>query len=374
MPQNDRQYNELFNFVSPQFGRLTVFTVSPKGSWICLATDKGDLTFLNRSNGLVSLQVGMGPLSCITAATWVGDHEIIFGCVNGAVYMATIETDPRPAERKIRIVELIHRFVSPICAIAYNAKNRFLALGYSNYVAIWRHRPGERNAAWEAFDFFRVRYESVPAHVNSLHFLGANNRLFIGSESGAATWSSARNLVSLDTQEEGYRIVTSAISSDGSIMAVSTLDRFIHIWPLSPQGPHTALSHKYLLKSGQEGCKFQHYTPVTLTKDYKVVCGTPDGTISILDRNGVCRQKLTRRAHCVEAIVANQDMLYVAFTGAIGVITIVVYSNSDTKQAEVKGAFALPELRPTYYTFGEVYKRHPSRLMLHHLVRAFIAY
>ncbi|KAG9094643.1 hypothetical protein FS749_012090, partial [Ceratobasidium sp. UAMH 11750] len=262
-------------------------------------------------------------------------------------------TNLAPTEKQVKLALIVHEFISPVCAIAFNADEKLLALGYSNYVAIWRKVMVRRVIRWESLGCFRIQPDETPAVINSLHFFGPDKHLFVGSKSGSGIWSLKGGLTPLDDQTEmSCKIGNLVLASDDSMIVVSTLDQSILIYPFSPQCPITTLARKYLLESGQEWGTFEPYTPVALLKNRTVVCGTLDGTVAMLKYDGQCLQKLTRVAHCTRAIVTFKDTIYILFNSAVGVVSLAAYINNDAQEI----AFEENPAHPPFYRFNEVYK------------------
>ncbi|KAG8723172.1 hypothetical protein FRC09_004418 [Ceratobasidium sp. 395] len=182
--------------------------------------------------------------------------------------------------------------------------------------------------------------------------------LLVGLESGTAVRHSTGEVSTEGTGARDCKISATALSPDNSLMAVSTLNQSILIWPMLPQGPVPGLGNEYELESGQEYLRFESYTPVALTHDHKVICGTLDGTIVILAHTGLCLQKLSHEGRCTRRIVAREHMIYVSFTTAIDAVTIVAYCNNNMEYERLKGKAQL--LRPAecnaeFYHFENVY-------------------
>ncbi|KAG8770112.1 hypothetical protein FRC12_004511, partial [Ceratobasidium sp. 428] len=268
------EYRELYSIKTCQRGRPTALSLSPTGRWLCSASDYGYLLIQRASRDYIYCHVRMDRSNHVTAVVWATDLQIILGCFNGVVYVATLITNPAPDEDRIKIRGLISDIVSPVRALAYDGDRKMIALGYRGLVSIWRWAT-----VWEMVDIFATKIGGILAGVNSLHFFGADKILLLGLDSGVMIWRGRGELGPVNLGLRVCRIGAAAVSSDSSFMAISTLDRSIFIWPLSPQGPTASLTRQYSLESGHEWHKFEPYTPVAVTSDLCVVCGTLDGTI-----------------------------------------------------------------------------------------------
>ncbi|KAG8787135.1 hypothetical protein FRC12_015869 [Ceratobasidium sp. 428] len=167
-------------------------------------------------------------------------------------------------------------------------------------------------------------------------------------------------LTPLDTNAGVPDIASSAVSLDGSMLAVSTPDYLVMIWLLSRKGPYTPVSYKGLLRSGGERHLLTPRAPITFTCDDDVAYGTCDKAIIILGHGGQRLQTLTCAAH-VKAIVAHGDMLYASLNNGYGVVTTVAYSNKKSQQNEfddsrTKSATSMSEQVPTFYRLDEVFE------------------
>ncbi|KAG8721936.1 hypothetical protein FRC09_007111 [Ceratobasidium sp. 395] len=287
-------YGQVFRVPTLQRGRPTALDLSPTKRWLCLATDNGDLMVLRSTYGRIYFHVDMGRQDYVTAITWATDYQIILGCANGAVYTATLATDPAPGENRVSITRLMHEEDSPIRALAWDSDQKRLALAYAHHVSIWWRIYDKRPRVWEEIDEFRASSTdlSVPGQIVSLWFSSTKRNLITGLETGTIVWSGKGNMMATDADINESRIGIASLSSDNSIMAISTRNQSIVIWPFLPEGPLTNLANTYLLESGQEWHKFESRTPVALTLDRTIVCGTLDGTIVILAYTGSCLQKL----------------------------------------------------------------------------------
>ncbi|KAG9086382.1 hypothetical protein FS749_003680 [Ceratobasidium sp. UAMH 11750] len=294
MPGLHSEYRELFRLQTFQRGRPTAFALSPTGRWICSASDHGDLLVQRSTRGYIYCHVGMGRLSHVTAITWATDLQIILGCFNGAVYVATLTLNPN--ENRIKITHLLDDVVSPVRALTYDIDCKLLAPGYRSHVSVWHRSVGETHARpWKMVDIFRTTIGDLPAKVNTLCFFGPHKYLFLGLDAGAMIWFASGQLTILDTGTRPYRIGSAALSGDESTMAISTLDQSVIIWPVSPEGPFVSLANEYALESGREWHRFEPCTPVAFTSDLKVACGTLDGMVVILSHTGSCLQKIKNR-------------------------------------------------------------------------------
>ncbi|KAG8717502.1 hypothetical protein FRC09_014166 [Ceratobasidium sp. 395] len=287
------EYRALFSIKTRQRGRPTALSLSPTGRWLCSASDYGDLLIQRASQDYIYCHVRMDRSNHVTAVIWATDFQIILGCFNGVVYVATLITNPTPDEDRIKIRGLISDIVSPIRALAYDSNRKMIALGYPGHVSVWRWAAGEyRKHVWRMVDIFATKISGTSAGVNSLHFFGADKALLLGLDSGVMIWRGTGELKLVNMGLRACRIGAAAVSSDDSFMAISTLDRSIFIWPLSPQGPTVSLTREYLLESGLEWHKFEPHTPVAVTSNLCVVCGTLDGIIAVLSQSGICLQKI----------------------------------------------------------------------------------
>ncbi|KAG9099706.1 hypothetical protein FRC06_004924, partial [Ceratobasidium sp. 370] len=164
MPELHSEYRELFCLQTFQRGRPMAFALSPTGRWICSASDYGDLLIQRSTRGYVYCHVGMGRLYHVTAITWATDFQIILGCFNGAVYVATLTLNPN--ENQIKITHLLDDVVSPVRALAYDIDQKLLALGYRGRVSVWRRSVGkDRARAWKTVDIFRTSIGDLPAKI-----------------------------------------------------------------------------------------------------------------------------------------------------------------------------------------------------------------
>ncbi|KAG8773333.1 hypothetical protein FRC12_002577 [Ceratobasidium sp. 428] len=301
----------------------------------------------------------MGRTNYVTAAVWATDLQVIVGCVSGAVYVATLTVDPSSEKDKIRFTDILCERSLPIRALAYDSDTKTLALGYADDVSVRRRVFGGRGAPlWETIDVFQVSSNNSPARVRSLYFMEKTQSLLVGLDTRTAVRHSTGDVSMEGTGSRDCRIGATALSPDNSLMAVSTLEQAILIWPMLPQGPIPGLDNEYQLESGQEWHRFESYTPVALTHDHKVVCGTLDGTVVILAHTGSCLQKLNHTGHCTRRIATREHMIYVSFTTAIDAITIVAYCNDNMECQRLKEKSQL--LRPAehnaeFYHFENVY-------------------
>ncbi|KAG8791220.1 hypothetical protein FRC12_009842 [Ceratobasidium sp. 428] len=252
---------------------------------------------LRSTYGRIYFHVGMGRQNHVTRITWATDVQIILGCITGAVYTATLAVDPSPEENRVTITKLLHDEDSPIRALAWDSSHKILAIGYSEHVSIWRRILDERPRVWETIDEFGASSADLTlGQIHSLWFSDSGKSLIVGLETGTIVWFSKGNMVATDTSPGERRIGAASLSLDNSIMAVSTRDQSILIWPFMPDGPITSLAYTYRLESGRELCKFESRTPVAVTQDRNIVCGTLDGTIAVLTYSGFCLQRLKNGA------------------------------------------------------------------------------
>ncbi|KAG8708530.1 hypothetical protein FRC09_001204 [Ceratobasidium sp. 395] len=228
----------------------------------------------------------MDRTSHVVAIVWATDLQLILGCFNGTVYVATLLVGSK--QKRIKITHLLSDIISPIRALAYDTERKILALGYRGHVSIWQRRA----QLWEMIDIFHTTIDLTVAKVNTIHFFGPRKNLFIGLDSGAMVWSARGERSVVNMGARICRIGATTLSPDDLVMAASTLDQYILIWLLTPEGPITDLPHEYILESGTEWRMFEPRNPVVVTNDSEVVCGTLDGTITVLSHRGLCLQKL----------------------------------------------------------------------------------
>ncbi|KAG9091584.1 hypothetical protein FS749_016430 [Ceratobasidium sp. UAMH 11750] len=349
------EYRRVFRLTTLQRGRPTALALSPSGRWLCSTTDNGDLMVLRSLHGRIYFHVGMGRQNYATAVTWATDWQIIVGCANGALYIATLTTNPSPEEKVVKFTNLLHEEDSSIRALAYDFDSKLLALGYSYQISIWRRVVDEYPQVWETVDVFPIDNSPGSGRVLSLCFFGVRKKLLVGLEAGTIVWSpdgKTRTNTSIDT----HRIGAATLSSDNSTMAISTRGQSVLICPFLPEGPMLSLAHTYLLESGREWSRFESRTPVALTPDCRVVCGTLDGTVAILSHNGSCLQKLENGGLCARQITTHKHMIYVAFTAAIDAITIIGYSNGKGQKPLPHDEEVPPQERDIhFYRFHQVY-------------------
>ncbi|KAG8688005.1 hypothetical protein FRC08_011663 [Ceratobasidium sp. 394] len=355
-------YREVFSLRGPQLGRPTALAVSPSGLWLCSATDNGHLAFM-KTFGYASLYIHMDRTDYVTAITWTTEHEIVLGCVNGTVYMATLITRSSDEHIKICIDKFLYEIGLTIFSLAYDPTIKCLALGYSNRVSVWEC---DNSGMWQQIGGFSITDDESSARVNALEFFGVNHNLFVGSESGAMVWSPTGGLATLETTSSVYQISATAFAHDKSMMASSTLDEYIIIWPVSHQLPLTFLSHTYKLETGHESHAFNPRTPVAVTHDRRVVCGTSDGSVVVLSHQGQRLQTISSEAHSTRMISVSSDMLYVSFTDAVGAVTIVGYTNDNTTRdqyAELHASDQSEWPQAKFYQFSDVYRA--PKLVVH---------
>ncbi|KAG8791219.1 hypothetical protein FRC12_009841 [Ceratobasidium sp. 428] len=349
------------------------FDVSANGRWLFSTTDDGDFTVLS-TNGYVHFRVGMGVPHMVTSATWVGDRQIALGCVDGAIYMATFSTEPHPTEKTVRITEIVHDNTSIVHALAYDAGSKLLAVRYENCVAVWRQVPGKHALTWTIVDSCLIQPNRTRVSIKLLHFFGPDARLLIGSELGFMTWSLKAGLTRLDIRDKVSDVASSAVSFDGSMLAVSAPDYLVTTWSLSHQGPCNPVSYEHSLRSAGEWHPFTPRAPIAFTCDEYIVYGTYDRTIIIMGQGGELIEILTCAAH-IRAIVARGDMIYASLNDAYGVVTTVAYSNKKSRQnefndSETKPTTSTSKQVPTFYRLDEVfeapsYSRGQSQCMVY---------
>ncbi|QRV83661.1 transmembrane protein [Ceratobasidium sp. AG-Ba] len=355
MPELNTNYRELFVLKTFQRGRPTALAVSPLGRWLCSTTDNGDLLIQRLSRGIIYCHVGMGRFDYATSICWVTDLQLLIGSSQGNIYVATLNIDKCNEEKqRIEITRLLHDVNSPIRALAYDSNRKLLALGYKGHVSIWRYQlqPGR---GWGMLDIFRTNINGVSAKVNSLDFFGSCSNLLLGLESGLVVWYAKGELHVVDTGLKVCHVGSTAISTDHSTLAVSTLDQSILVWPLSTEGPIGPLVQEYPLESGREWHIFESRTPVAFTSETKIVCGTLDGTVDLITHNGLRIQRLTNANYCTRALATYGSIVYASFTSPVGYVVIVAYSNSENRIARSKEKCGL-EQNPHFYLFNKVYR------------------
>ncbi|KAG9126561.1 hypothetical protein FRC07_002971 [Ceratobasidium sp. 392] len=283
--------------------------------------------------GFTVLLVEMGPLKCVLAVVWINDRRMVLGCIDGTIYDARLASRLTRADDKIRISLLYHPSPLAIYALAYDVDRNLLAVGYSKSVVVWEKGIGKRGQEeWETIHSLDLS-AALPtgARTHTLRFMGSEpGRLIVGTEAGAWNWifEHREQLISLSDLTKVYDIGAIAFALDDSLMAVSTLEHTVLIWPITPTFEVLSiLSRQYTPESGQEWRLWQPHVPIAITDERRVVVGTLDGTIAVLTCNGFRLQSLKRAAHCTRAIVTDRDMLYVAYTVPVGVVIIVGYTN-----------------------------------------------
>ncbi|KAG9098834.1 hypothetical protein FS749_002817 [Ceratobasidium sp. UAMH 11750] len=359
MPRTYSEYRQVFRLTTLQRGRPTALALSPTRLWLCSATDAGDLMVLRSSYGRILFHVEMGRQNHVTALTWATDLQIILGCASGAVYTATLRINPPLGENRVQLTNLLHDEDSAICAVAWDSEQKLLAIGYADHVSVQRRIIDRRPRVWETVDTFDTSCGNLETcgQVHSLWFFGAKKSLVVGLDIGTMVWFSQGNITA-EAGTEGCRIGAASLSSDNSLMAVSTRDQSVIIWPVLPEGPITRMANTYLLESGREWGRFESRVPVALTPDHKVVCGTLDGTIAVLAHTGLCLQKLKNEGLCTRMIVADENMIYATFTSAVDATTIIVYCNDGARRSLLQDKFSSPEVaeRDSHlYLFQKVY-------------------
>ncbi|KAG8778038.1 hypothetical protein FRC12_025209 [Ceratobasidium sp. 428] len=293
------KYHQVYRLTTLQRGRPTGLELSPTARWLCSTTDNGDFVVLRSAYGRIYFHIEMGRQNFITAIVWATDWQIILGCFNGAIYTATLTENPSPVENRVALRNLLHDEDSPVRALAWDPNRKRLAVGYAKHVSVWQRIHDKRPRVWEVLDEFCAPSVDFNAsgQVLSLWF-SRTGTLVAELETGTIVWSSNGTTTATDASIEERRIGAASLSSDHSILAASTRDQSVIIWPFLPNGPIVGLANTYSLESGREWCNFESRTPVAVTRDRNIVCGTLDGTIVVVDYRGSRLQRIENGALC----------------------------------------------------------------------------
>ncbi|KAG9097860.1 hypothetical protein FS749_005253 [Ceratobasidium sp. UAMH 11750] len=385
MPPPASNYRKIFAFRGPEIGRPMSLALSPSSCWFCSGIDNGDFgtSSIRKSQ---SFHIDMGRLHYVTAITWVKDlQQIILGCADASVYMATFDI---MSEHKIRFNKLFPA-KSLIVALAYNRDRGRLAVGYSHDVFIWR--CVDDPARWEQVNTLHVNLDGSLPSIKFLHSLDRiapsllEQRL---AQLPFRIWSGGESLVLRETRPQVCRIGAAAFAPDNPIMAITTLDESVIIWPVAMQSIITTWPHVHALKSTAELGVSDPQHPIEVTHDRRVVCGTLDGSVIILSHNAQRLQTLTRRTLLflsaiikIHLSISNYRgslssieftapaIIVVSFTDAIGVVTHVGYTNDkeaydyhDKKRVNPEGK----DSDARFYKFAELLKQsataRPNRI------------
>ncbi|KAG9096609.1 hypothetical protein FRC07_010896 [Ceratobasidium sp. 392] len=330
-------YREIFSTRGPQLGRPTALAISPSARWFSSATDSGDFGIFSTYKD-VSFHIDMGPLHYVTAIVWPNDQQLILACVH-----------------KIEISKLFS-VNSLTLTLAYDPDGSRLAVGRPHSVCVWQREEG---SGWAQIGDFHVDLDGSLPLVEYLHFFGLNCELFVGTTAGPMIWGRKGTVVLLDVNPPVH-IGATAFAANDSIMAVTTLDAAVIIWPVSRESPLTFLPHKFQLKAAEESSAFEPHYPVAVTAERHIICGTTDGSIVVLSHNAKRLQTLTRHAHCTRLISSSPHIFVAAFTDAVGVVTHTGYtSNEDiyNYHIEKRAQHSEEGTYSHFYKFNELYKQ-----------------
>ncbi|KAG8781307.1 hypothetical protein FRC12_022011 [Ceratobasidium sp. 428] len=300
------------------------------------------------------VHIDMGPVNWVSAAIWTTNQEVVLGSVLGAIYALTVRAGTSFEQHEVRIIKLIHEMNSTVLALAYDTRRNRLAVGYTNALVIWERIDSK---TWRRLDTLRIGSGRATIRITTLNFFGSYGELFVGSCSGPMVWRHEGQLVPLATEPETPQILATAFSHDQSVMAVSTLDDSVIVWPVADR-PLTILtqsSHTHHLESGHESRLYDPCTPIAITRKGYIVYGTSDGVVGVISHQGERYQTLTREAHSVRIITSSSNMLYVSFKDIVGAVTVVGYTDDDSTYRRFR---ARPETQPrsAFYHFADVYQ------------------
>ncbi|KAG8794486.1 hypothetical protein FRC12_024092 [Ceratobasidium sp. 428] len=187
------------------------------------------------------LLVEMGPLKCVMAVVWIHDRRMILGCIDGTIYDAKLASKLTRAS-----------------------------------IVVWEKGVGKRGKkVWETVQSLDLS-ATLPAsaRTHTLRFMGSDpGRLIVGTEAGVWIWifQHREQLILLSDLTKVYDIGAIAFALDDSLIAVSSLEHTVLIWPITPTFEVLSiLSRHYTPESGQEWQLWEPHVPITITDQHRI--------------------------------------------------------------------------------------------------------
>ncbi|KAG8794065.1 hypothetical protein FRC12_000661 [Ceratobasidium sp. 428] len=316
------EYVGFFLCRGPQSGTPTGFALSPNGQLILSSTNE-DITLLDTRSGRPLVWILTGSASKVGAIEWFSVKKCFLGTNGGHIYIVTIGEFTLLTSPIVSISYSFQDIQEPIKVLRWDNKEKLLAIGYDDGVAIWK-TTGKK---WKVQDHVSIAVNHVG--ICALAFFGTSLRcLFIAGGFGYAIWRGVGQTSFFRSGDPAHGITDAVVSADGLHLAATTFSGTVKVWPVDDILLGADPTIRAIISGGDYRI-FRPFTPVKITPDGFVAVGTQVGKVELSRPDGSTVDEFSYEENwAVMGLLNYGDRMYVQYMGPVGAMIIVGWVNN----------------------------------------------
>ncbi|KAG9081931.1 hypothetical protein FS749_007282 [Ceratobasidium sp. UAMH 11750] len=250
----------------------------------------------------------------MTCATWVTNDTFFAGFSDGRVYFGLV----KQSEFFMKLFAVpTPGSLGTITAIAFNKPLSYLAFSTSHEVIIARHDGTASEPCGPNVVDRSKPFDEPESVINSLFFYGITRlSLVVGGTAGLVVYLTHSGKPRIILANHDFKIAHCAISRDRRLLAASTLNNQIVVWPLGVAGPLIHATMCFNMPS--QGAHSEHASAPSVTiTPLNIVVGAASTRhlffVSVLEREKPSCMMFSK-THSIHAVVAHGKRLFLAAT------------------------------------------------------------
>ncbi|KAG8735816.1 hypothetical protein FRC10_010103, partial [Ceratobasidium sp. 414] len=235
--------------------------------------------------------IDFGPDFHATCLCWATNTRLIVGNNSGEVVQADLMHPITPDSLKLAELSLITRNHNcPVKILCFDVSSYLLAASFDGEIKIWYgHLLHGSRREWVLYDTLLCQHDRVGWSASAMAFLSTNDKsLFAATEFGFAVWVFSDKSLSWYERANSHVIEHCAVSLDSRMLAASTRNFCVLMWPLSASGPISKRQRtfKIPLPTGRDWISKANSSPVSFLDANSIVTADPAGTVYIVSLDG----------------------------------------------------------------------------------------
>ncbi|KAG9097330.1 hypothetical protein FS749_006572 [Ceratobasidium sp. UAMH 11750] len=231
------------------------------------------------------LKFGVLPLA--EHMCWTSNTQFIIGTGTGEVLQASLLPAGQSDNDLVLVSTIIPPFKRSILAFCHDPIRNFIAISFFDKIQIWCLRLDSKcRHRWVLYNMIQCLENDW--YATAMTFFGENNHsLCVVTPSGFITWTYKEKSSFRCYNHEFEAVVTHCVVSlDNLLMAGSTCDRSILIWPLQATGPVISEQQTFDIPTGRSWVEYAESAPLAYFDAETVITADPIGNIYLLSLEG----------------------------------------------------------------------------------------
>ncbi|KAG8707829.1 hypothetical protein FRC08_000265 [Ceratobasidium sp. 394] len=328
--------------------------LAPSGQRLASFGDDGTVFFTETQTGKCRGSVSFDDMPSITCLTWATSANILIGNSLGSVLHFSMTLNPITYSPVFpQSIALPHSSYiqtqgnRPIKAMDFDPLQRRLAIALDGEIQFWNLTVTKRGQKeWMAFDALKFQHNGHKQPVSSILFFGENRNLLAATSCGFVIWTGKGNSP-LHYERGQYGLPSigqCALAPDETMLATSTSDFTILIWPLSDSGLIMD-QHQRIFKipTGRDQAN-TNSAPVAFLDESVVTADLLDN-IYVLSRNGEIKHSVSVGLDCFVRSIwvsestedATLNTVNIVAKGPTGTILLIGYAEDQEHDDALQG-------------------------------------